>query len=218
MFPPFPIQVFFRVTRPTDIQIMAAARSPASRRILSALAVLSPLLVFNKFVYSVGVIEGRSMQPALNPDTSGTRRDIVLLARYAPVISDIGGPIAHGDAVFLTAPHDPSMTLVKRVIALEGDAVRPRRGAGEGIGSWVRDMGPHDGYVRIPLGQCWVESDEPFRGVDSNVFGPVPLGLIDSKVAAVLWPLDRAGKVPRRMPKPGRVVHEGRILLEVDEP
>ncbi|KAJ3161161.1 hypothetical protein HDU86_007783 [Geranomyces michiganensis] len=197
---------------------MAATRSPAARRILSALAVLSPLLVFNKFVYSVGVVEGRSMQPALNPDTSGTRRDVVLLARYTPELSEIGGPIARGDVVFLTAPHDPSMTLVKRVIALEGDAVRPRRGAGEGIGSWVRDMGPDDVYVRIPRGQCWVESDEPFRGVDSNVFGPVPLGLIDSRVAAVLWPVDRAGKVPRLRPKPGRVVHEGRIFFEIDEP
>ncbi|TPX58953.1 hypothetical protein PhCBS80983_g02770 [Powellomyces hirtus] len=91
---------------------------------------IPPLLVTIKFGYTVGSIEGRSMQPHFNPDTSGTRRDIVLLDRYSPM----SGHYNHGDVVILTAPHNPEMKLVKRIVGLGGDAVRPRSGAQEGIG------------------------------------------------------------------------------------
>jgi len=46
----------------------------------------------------------------------------------------------------------------------------------------------------------WVEGDEPFRTLDSNTFGPVPLGLVDAKLSYIIWPLHRAGplKPPQR--------------------
>ncbi|KAI9101084.1 peptidase S24/S26A/S26B/S26C, partial [Phlyctochytrium arcticum] len=141
-----------------------------------ALAVIPPALIFVKFGFSVGTVEGRSMQPTFNPDKNGLRKDWVLLDRYSPA----RGIYKVGQVVVLTNPNQPNMKLIKRIVALPGDAVRP-------LGKEI------EGYITIPKGHCWVESDEPFRGVDSNVFGPVPLGLIDAKVSMVLWPFERFG-------------------------
>ena len=45
--------------------------------------------------------------------------------------------------------------------------------------------------VRVPKGHCWIEGDNHRKSIDSNEFGPVPLGLIQSKAVGVLWPRDR---------------------------
>ena len=43
------------------------------------------------------------------------------------------------------------------------------------------------------LGHSGMLGDEPFRTEDSNRFGPVPLGLIESKLSYIIWPLSRMG-------------------------
>lgn len=87
------------------------------------------------------------------------------------------------------APHDRSLLLFKRLIALPFDLVRPR--------DYRKKHDPSeppenqflsDKVIEIPPGRCWLESDEPFHGTDSNAFGPVPLGLIKARVAYVIWP------------------------------
>ncbi|KAJ1554114.1 hypothetical protein HK405_005968, partial [Cladochytrium tenue] len=195
-------------------------------------------------------VDGRSMQPTLNPDTlRWGQRDWVLVDKLTPALTRSvpaapPGPgggghgggrtvtaLGRGDVVVMTAPFDPDVTLVKRVVGLPGDVVRVRRGAaGVGhasIGGWSAPVGggssstsggssrgdgataalvyegglahdddndvnptapasatasaPDDGrpaVVRVPRGFCWVESDESFRGVDSNAFGPASLGLV----------------------------------------
>lgn len=152
------------------------------------------------------------MQPTFNPNTNHLRSDWVLLDRFSP----LSGRYQRGDVVILSAPHNPDMKLIKRIIALEGEAIRPRRGHEEGMGA-TSTWAEQDGFIRIPKGHFWCESDEPFRGVDSNVFGPVPLGLIDARVACILWPFDRFQKVERKLPKPGRVVKAGRLLLDLED-
>lgn len=77
-----------------------------------------------------------------------------------------------------------------------------------------------DTEVVIPDGHGWLEGDAPFNSEDSNHFGPVsinllcphvadtfklggnmytvdqvPLALIDSKLACVVWPLNRVSAV-----------------------
>jgi inner membrane protease subunit 2 len=37
--------------------------------------------------------------------------------------------------------------------------------------------------------------DERFHSDDSNLFGPVPCGLLNSKLAYILWPTDRMGPI-----------------------
>ncbi|WAR25306.1 IMP2L-like protein [Mya arenaria] len=72
------------------------------------------------------------------------------------------------------APYNPKNTVIKRIIALEGDS--------------VSHVNSDDVWVRVPRGQCWVEGDNPRFSKDSNSYGPVPLGLIQAKATHIVWP------------------------------
>ncbi|KAG2042974.1 peptidase S24/S26A/S26B/S26C [Suillus americanus] len=136
---------------------------------------------FTQYFYTLKTIRGRSMQPTLNPDTSSWD-DIVVFDRYS--ISS-GEPIRKGDIVALRDPLDSRKMIVKRIVAVAGDV--------------VKTLPPYpDPEVFVPEGHVWVEGDEPFRTLDSNKFGPVPLALLDSKLMYIVWPLDRIG--PLRSP------------------
>lgn len=121
-----------------------------------------------------------SFQPTFNGDS---RSDVVLITRY-----DITPKhLSRGDVVSLwylspfscpslgiswlnnnslnclrRSPDDPEKSLVKRIIALEGDLVKPRPNS--------RSRGQ---MIKIPKGHCWVEGDNWKSSRDSNSFGPV---------------------------------------------
>ncbi|KAI9030459.1 peptidase S24/S26A/S26B/S26C [Hyaloraphidium curvatum] len=141
-----------------------------------------PSMVVWQNVVAIGRVEGRSMQPTLNPDSNQLIDDIVLLDKWS---IKRGYKFNVGDIVFCTAPHDKSLTLTKRIVALPFDLVRPL--------DFTKKASPSgqflsDKVIEIPQGRCWLESDEPFHGTDSNTFGPVPLGLIQARVAYVIFP------------------------------
>ncbi|KAF8607925.1 LexA/Signal peptidase, partial [Ceratobasidium sp. AG-I] len=130
---------------------------------------------------TVNVVSGSSMQPALNPD-GPNQRDMVWIDRWSVVARR---RYRRGDVVSLRSPIDPNLIIVKRILALGGDI--------------VETLPPYpDKTVRVPDGYAWVEGDEPFRSRDSNYFGPVPLGLIESRISNIIWPLSRLGPVPPR--------------------
>lgn len=54
----------------------------------------------------------------------------------------------------------------------------------------------------IPEGFCWVTGDNPVYSEDSSLYGPVPLALIEGRVAYVLWPPGRVGPLPKGPPPP----------------
>ncbi|KAJ3054955.1 hypothetical protein HK097_000249, partial [Rhizophlyctis rosea] len=137
-------------------------------------------------------------QPTLNPDTNHLCRDLVLLDK----LSLSHKPPTRGSIVLLTLPTNPDLTMVKRITALEGDIVRPHYRDGT--------LAPNT-LIRIPKGHCWVEADEPYHGMDSNSFGPVPLGLVRARVTYVLWPFERFGRLVERKAKPGTVVERGQF-------
>ncbi|KAF8546032.1 LexA/Signal peptidase [Imleria badia] len=140
-------------------------------------------IAFTRYGYTLKTVRGRSMQPTLNPDTSASH-DVVLFDRFT---LHSGRPIQKGDVVSLRDPVDSRKMIVKRVIAVADDV--------------VQTLPPYpDTEVLVPEGHIWVEGDEPFRTLDSNTFGPVPLGLVDAKLSYILWPLHRAGplKPPER--------------------
>ncbi|KAI9333560.1 peptidase S24/S26A/S26B/S26C [Obelidium mucronatum] len=158
---------------------------------------IAPFLCVKEFVVSVSPINGKSMCPTLNPDTlRHDQRDWVLLDKLAVQRERI----SHGDVVTFTAPHDPELTLVKRVIALEGDVVhtRPPPSLKYEYPEKNLKFTPPPRFVKIPKGHCWVESDESYRGIDSNVFGPIPIALIEARVKYIVWPIERMGEVPKR--------------------
>ncbi|KAH9850698.1 LexA/Signal peptidase [Lenzites betulinus] len=135
-----------------------------------------PLGIFvTEYGANIKAVAGRSMQPTLNPDDS-TSRDIVLFDIFSIRLAQ---RYNRGDIVALRSPSD-SKLIVKRIVALEGDT--------------IKTLPPYpDAEVRVPQGHAWVEGDEPFRTEDSNRFGPVPLGLVESRLAFVLWPWKRIG-------------------------
>ncbi|KAG0072153.1 hypothetical protein BGZ89_007891 [Linnemannia elongata] len=137
-------------------------------------------LYFTEHGYSLGT-------PTLNPDSNQLKKDVVLFNHWA--IDRCHYNI--GDVVTLRHPDQPEKIVIKRIVALEGDVVQTRS--------------PYpDAHVRVPRGHCWVEGDEMFHSRDSNHYGPVPLGLVKSKVQYVLYPLNRFGKIPDK-PRGNRV-------------
>jgi len=156
---------------------LAFVRRPWGRthpRLAWTVATLSWLpigIMFTSHVGTVMFVTGRSMQPTLNPDDSKWR-DIVIFDRFSIRIQEYN----RGDIVALKSPSDHKL-IVKRIIALGGDV--------------VKTLPPYpDSEVRIPEGHAWVEGDEPFHSEDSNTFGPIPLGLVDSKATTIIWPPD----------------------------
>ncbi|KAK4057576.1 hypothetical protein OIO90_001221 [Microbotryomycetes sp. JL221] len=132
------------------------------------------------------MLNQRSMQPTLNPDTSMLKRDIVLLDRLAAVeLSASHGKtgLQIGDVVAVKSPINPRSLVIKRVIGLPN--------------SIVKTLDPSNPTIRVPPGHIWIEGDEPFHSRDSNSYGPVALGLVDSKVNWILWPPNRLGKVAK---------------------
>ncbi|CAE6428003.1 unnamed protein product [Rhizoctonia solani] len=152
------------------------------RELLRLLWIIPPTLTFTSLVGTINVVSGSSMQPALNPE-GPYQRDIVLVDRWSIVARH---RYRRGDVVSLRSPLDPNLIIVKRILALGGDT--------------LETLPPYpDKEIRVPNGYAWVEGDEPFRSRDSNHFGPVPLGLIESRIALVLWPFKRLGPVPQRV-------------------
>ncbi|KAJ7068155.1 peptidase S24/S26A/S26B/S26C [Mycena amicta] len=143
----------------------------------------SPMALFFTNFYTVKQVSGRSMQPTLNPDTSLLWRDIGVFDRVFLLFR----PIRRGDIVALTSPYNPQVELVKRVVAVEGDA--------------IRTLPPYPELVIIPKGKIWVEGAcDAFHSQDSNVFGAVPIGLVDSRLLFLCWPVWRFGYTDFKTP------------------
>ncbi|CAG2061873.1 unnamed protein product [Timema podura] len=128
-------------------------------------------ITFFDTVGYVARVEGISMQPSLNPNSSIT--DYVLLNRWCIRSFDI----SRGDIISLVSPKDPDQTIIKRVVGVEGDII-----------STISYKRP---FIRVPEGHIWVEGDHTGHSMDSNSFGPVALGLVTAKAQCIVWPPSR---------------------------
>jgi len=120
----------------------------------------------------VARVDGGSMRPVLNPGVQPTP-DYVVLRRLN---GNFDG-ILRGDIVTSINPHNTRDIYIKRVVGLPGDVVETIR--------YKRKV------LRVPEGHCWIEGDNHKLSIDSNDFGPIPLGLIQSKALGVVKPFDR---------------------------
>jgi len=129
---------------------------------------------FTSQVADIFLISGPSMVPTLSEG------DIVLaipirsifwffVQHFAPVTcqSLLGrkdySSIDKGDVVIAKHPAEPTLNIVKRVALLEREYI-------------------HSHHCRVPVGHAWLLSDDPALGTDSRDYGPVPLGLVHSRV------------------------------------
>ena len=156
-------------------------------RAIAAGLVAAPVMITCMDVFGyVAKVEGASMQPCLNPDPKTPTTDYVFLNRWKVRSYEF----TRGEVVSLTSPTNPDQKIIKRIIGLEGDK--------------VRTLSYKNRNIKVPKGHCWVEGDHHGQSLDSNLFGPVAMGLILAKASHIVWPPSRWQRLEAKMPS-GRV-------------
>ena len=113
-----------------------------------------------------------------------------------------------GDIVTFQDPEIPSRTLIKRVVATEGQTVQLIDGKvyvdgkeldepyTDGKESWplVSSFGSPVVYpYTVPKGELWVMGDNRTNSQDSRYFGSIPVSSVSGKAIFKYWPLDSIG-------------------------
>ena len=166
-------------------------------------------LIFRDMIICFDTVNGISMAPTLSPHAHdrGERDEVMIQRPNYPWLR-----IQRGDIVTFWAPHNPNSISIKRVIALEGDIVFPKRGYASGkekekvsgprVGIGRTDGLPSledlelfegrddgrrtgEGRVVVPHGHIWVEGDNSGKTYDSRDFGPISMNLVDGKAVRV---------------------------------
>ena len=109
--------------------------------------------------------------------------------------------IQRGDVVVFWYPKDPSVSFIKRVVGVPGDAVELRRGS-----LYVNDRRVAEDYVRpyfnddethskvlVDKGYYYVLGDHRNSSNDSRSWGEVPEKYIYGKAVFRFWPLSKIG-------------------------
>lgn len=106
------------------------------------------------------------MEPTLESN------NILLTEHISPRLQKL----RRGDIIIAKSPSNPRQNICKRIKGLPGDKVR---------GNF-----PKRSQV-VPRGHVWLEGDNSSNSADSRIYGPVPAGLIRSRVVCRVWPLDK---------------------------
>ncbi|CAF9936164.1 hypothetical protein IMSHALPRED_010483 [Imshaugia aleurites] len=165
-------------------------RTAPQRPRTDVLTTLSVLLFFASWypawsfltnnVLCIMSVTGPSMSPFLNTDHDRSRAgDWVWVDMWRA-----GRGLQRGMVVVYRSPTNAERFAVKRVIALEGDAVMTKA--------------PYP-FARedVPCGHVWIEGDQldGNKTMDSNWVGPVSRSLIVGRVGGVVWPWRKAGRI-----------------------
>jgi len=131
------------------------------------------LFFFDKHIGGFRTVEGPSMRPTLNAQLYADFNDRAPISdkRDTVVFTRSVQDLTRGDIVIVKSPRT-SKNIIKRVVGLEGDSVKP-------LG--VNNI-PKTTSVTIPTNHIWVESDAGFGYQDSSIFGPVETSLVQAKV------------------------------------
>jgi len=101
-------------------------------------------------------IDGGSMIPTLYP------REWVWINSFARWSRSSERLCKPGEVAIFWSPRESGGLIIKRVIAIQGESVVPRYGGTP---------------ILIPRGYCWIEGDNAETSIDSNEYGPIPMGL-----------------------------------------
>ncbi|KAJ6119605.1 hypothetical protein N7523_003885 [Penicillium sp. IBT 18751x] len=147
-------------------------RGTIARYALNGTGLFCAISLFWEHVVTVQLSEGPSMYPTFNP-----RGDWLVISR----LHTNGKGIKVGDVVRFNHPTFLGTHAAKRVVGMPGDFVCRDQAFSEEAGKQM-DM------IRVPEGHVFLVGDNLPWSRDSRQFGPVPLGLINGKVVARLWP------------------------------
>jgi signal peptidase I len=157
-------------------------------RTLTSSAVYAALIV--TFGFQVARVDGRSMEPTLHDN------DRLVVNKLAYRLHD---PVV-GDVVMLMHPTQPSIALVKRVVAEPGDTVAfvngvlMRNGVAVDEPYLEEDLRSFETTpaIVVPEGFYFVLGDHRNNSSDSRVFGVVPKKYILGRVQVRWWPAGAA--------------------------
>ncbi|KAL4943589.1 hypothetical protein BDV06DRAFT_221046 [Aspergillus oleicola] len=116
--------------------------------------------------------EGPSMYPTFSP-----RGDYLLVSR----LHKYGRGVEVGDVVRFYHPHFLGAHAAKRVVGLPGDFVCREEALSETVGGSGK-------MIRVPEGHVYLAGDNLPWSRDSRTYGPLPMGLINGKIIARVWP------------------------------
>lgn len=148
------------------------------KRTLTFLSWVPVFYIISEHITYMGMIDGISMKPTFNPETS-LSNDRVLLWKWG--VKNLEN-LKINDVIFMKSPMNPNQIHTKRIKGLALDSVIPR-------------YPDTRSKVLIPLNHIWVEGDN-IHSVDSNTYGPVSTGMVVAKAVWIIWPLNRFGPVP----------------------
>jgi signal peptidase I len=154
-------------------------------------ALLIALLVHAYVAEAVAIEDGPSMQPNLYVG------DRLMTEKISYHLH----PPRRGDVVIIERPAG-EVSLVKRVVAVEGEVVEVRDGHtfvnGQPIDEpWVAHFGGQDyGPALVPPGHLFVVGDNRAVSRDSRAIGPVAVDSIRGRVWLVYWPPEQFEFVP----------------------
>ncbi|XP_026439834.1 mitochondrial inner membrane protease subunit 1-like [Papaver somniferum] len=122
------------------------------------------LHVTNTYICSPALVYGPSMLP-----TFSLTGDLVFGEKISPRL----GKVNNGDIVLVRSPENPKKTINKRILGMEGNHV-----------TYLIDPQNSEKCrtITVPKGHIWIQGDNIYDSQDSRQFGPVPYGLIQSKV------------------------------------
>ena len=190
-----------------------ASPSAFFRLTLDGMGIFCACTLMWEHLITVQLSEGPSMYPTFSP-----RGDYLLISR----LHKYGRGIEVGDVVRFYHPSFLGVNGAKRVLGLPGDFVCKDSAfsteAGEEgemiqvsffLSGWVGWCSMANGcYLRqVPEGHVFVGGDNLPWSRDSRNYGPVPLGLVNGKIIARVWPLSKIQWVQNTM-QPAQVSEE----------
>lgn len=163
--------------------------------ILMVVAVLAITLGLRAFVFVPYEIPSGSMEETIVPGDMVFSEKVTYYTREP----------SYQDIVTFTDPTRADRTLIKRVIATEGQTVDLVDGNvvvdgqtlsepyAEGKPSYPLDYtapGVSLEYpLTVPAGSIWVMGDNRTASQDSRYFGPVPVSSVSGRASMIYWPL-----------------------------
>lgn len=122
--------------------------------------------------------------------------------------------LQRGNIIVCKCPTKPQQHICKRIVGLPGDTVyiKPRYNWNpfdtaksivtteieEALDDRTNQLNSDELRMRnflgksvlVPRGHVWVEGDNVENSTDSRTYGPIPMGLIQSRILIRLWPFN----------------------------